>query len=335
MPIPNIVGSIAPDGGSPQGAKALASATPGPDDASMTYPRRRRLTAMLTLALVALAAAAAGSCSSARTSGSTDATGTDDGDGGNDDGDASTLDAPGDGALEDAPDPTDAAAIDARVDAPTDAPTDADDCPGDPCDYHIPCGCAAPLVCDIDFTDLVGSSCRAVNIPGNAQSTCSSFSECAGGFTCVNAGGGRRCEQFCNEDADCAQLRGKCIVQITTEQGVPIAGATTCSSNCNPLSQATGGACPANWKCGFFTINNTDIVDCAVPGAGVHNSVCTTDADCGAGTMCTTFNGQQRCRRVCNRTLGGQECAQVAGTTCFGFVDPLTVAGTEYGICAP
>lgn len=298
--------------------------------------------------LLLVAALATLGCSHSRPSGQgPDAAGDDDGDGGSGDGDASTIDTPDDGTTIDAPtDATTDATTDARpidapgIDAPTDAPVDSNGCMMQPCDYQAPqCGCGAPLVCDIDFTDLVGSSCRAVNAPGTNTATCGSFSECAGGYTCVMAGGGMRCERFCTQDAQCDQPRGKCIIQITNQMGQPIAGATTCSSGCNPLATTNGGLCPAAWKCGFFTIGTTDIVDCALPGAGVHGTNCNTDADCSAGTMCSTVTTggvpSKKCRRVCNRTGGGQECSQVAGTSCLGFVDPLTVGGTEYGICAP
>jgi hypothetical protein len=306
----------------------------------MMSPRRRWLTTALTIAAAAVLTGAG--CSHSRPAGGgPDATG-DNGDGGGDgdatsgdatDGDASSIDASAiDARLIDG-------RVDAATDAPTDAPTDGNGCPTQPCAYNPQCGCAASLACDIDFTDLIGTSCRAINVPGNAQSTCGSFSECAADFTCVMAGGGMRCEQFCSSDMQCAQPRGRCIIQINNPQGQPIVGATTCSSNCNPLATTLGGACPANWKCGFFTIGANDIVDCALPGNGVHGSVCNTDAECGAGTMCSTVttNGvpSKRCRRVCNKTGGGQECAAVAGTSCLGFIDPLTIAGTEYGICAP
>jgi hypothetical protein len=297
--------------------------------------------AVLTIAALALAPSLA-ACSHSRSAGGGIDADDDDGDGGSDDGDASASDASGDGNGGDG----DAAATDGRspdgprpdaaTDAPTDAPTDANGCIMQPCDYHAPqCGCADPLVCDIDFTDLVGSSCRAVTQPGNAQSTCASFSQCAGGFTCVMAGGGQRCEQFCQTDLECPQPRAKCAIQITNQQGVPIIGATTCSSNCNPLLATLGGACPAGWRCGFYTVNNVDIVDCGAPGAGVHGSVCNTDADCGAGMMCSTYDMMKRCRRVCNVGAGGQECATVPGTTCLGFNPALTIAGTTYGICTP
>jgi hypothetical protein len=319
----------------------------------MTFLRRRWMTAVSTSVLLVLAA-----CSSARTTGNgPDAPIADDGDGGSGDGDAATDDGnPGDGATIDGAN-VDAPGIDAPgidapgidaaidavpIDAPIDAPIDSNGCTMQPCDYQAPqCGCAAPLVCDIDFTDLIGSSCRAVNAPGTTTSNCGSFSECAGGHTCVMAGGGQRCERFCTMDSQCDQPRGKCIIQINNQMGQPVVGATTCSSGCNPLATTNGGLCPANWKCGFFTIGTTDIVDCALPGGGIHGTVCNTDADCGAGTMCSTvtFNGvtTKKCRRVCNKTGGGQECAQVAGTTCLGFGvgNELVVGGTEYGICAP
>lgn len=306
----------------------------------MSYPRRWWAPTILTIAALGLATLAA-SCSHSRPSGGgVDAADDDDGDGGTEDGDARPDD--GDAATTDAS-AIDGAAIDATVDssidAPTDAPIDGNGCPTQPCAFNPQCGCAPQLACDIDFTDLVGTSCRAINVAGNAQSTCGSFSECGADYTCVMAGGGMRCERFCSSDMQCGAPRGQCIIQITTQQGVPIQGATTCSSNCNPLATTNGGACPAGWKCGFFTIGQADIVDCALPGAGVHGTACNTDADCGAGTMCSTYtvNGvaSKKCRRVCNRTGGGQECATITGTSCAGFVPGLTVGGTEYGICGP
>ncbi len=298
----------------------------------------------VVLALTLAALPLAGCSSSHVAGGGTDATG-DDGDGGNGDGDASAIDATADDGATIDSSAIDALIIDAQpidggIDAPTDAPIDGNGCATQPCGYNPQCGCAPQLACDIDFTDLVGTSCRAVNANGNAQSTCNSFSECGPDFTCVMAGGGKRCEQFCSGDMQCAQPRGKCIIQIKNQQtGMDIVGAVTCSSNCNPLATTNGGACPASWKCGFFTIGATDIVDCALPGAGVQGTPCTSDAQCGPGTMCSTFTtggvSTQACRRVCNKTGGGQECAAVGGTSCFGFLPALSIGGTEYGICAP
>ncbi|MBK9031036.1 MAG: hypothetical protein IPL61_06825 [Myxococcales bacterium] len=117
----------------------------------------------------------------------------------------------------------------------------------------------------------------------------------------------------------------------------PIPGALTCSANCSPTNSAAGG-CPAGQKCGFFTTtragNPLDILDCATPGAGAIGAACTSDATCSSNTLCSTYNAQQRCRKVCTRPAGN-ECVSVAGTTCVGFNPALSVGGTEYGVCAP
>jgi hypothetical protein len=306
----------------------------------MTYSRA--VVVALGLALVAL-----GACASSRPEGTgidaagdtTDAAGTDD----------------------DASDTTDAAAIDAssidgpNIDAvpndgtlPIDAPTDANSCPTAPCDLYAQCGCTSPLVCDLDFTDLVGNSCRAVNMAGTETSTCFSGnpaaaqpSYCAGGYVCLGSGTQAACERYCDASSDCGQPRGQCVIQVTNGS-TPIPNVQVCSSNCNPVNSAAG-PCPAGQgKCGFFTVTNSltggvarDVVQCTAPGAGAHGAACTTDTTCAADTLCTTVNALSRCRRVCNRTTGGNECASLGGTTCIGFTTPLTVGGTEYGVCAP
>lgn len=287
----------------------------------------------LRVVVVALLVAA---CASSRPSGEAIDSATDDGtvtDDGATDGTSVPTDGtaptdgttPTDGAI-DAP-PVDGAVVDAAIDAPIDANT----CPTQPCDLHVQCGCAPPLTCDIDFTDLMGTSCRAVNVPGTELNTCGSFSECAAGHVCV----GGRCHKYCDADNDCTAPRGACAIQITGQASMPIPGATTCSASCNPINSAAGG-CPTGQKCGFFTgIGDRDIVDCTAPGTGAIGAACTSDTTCSSNTFCTTYNAQQRCRKVCNRTTGGSECATVAGTTCVGFNPALSIGGTEYGICAP
>ncbi len=250
--------------------------------------------------------------------------------------DASTIDgATIDGATIDG-----SMAIDAAVDANT--------CPTQPCDLYQQCGCTSPLVCDLDFTDLMGTSCRAVNMAGTETSTCYSGnpataqpSYCAGGYVCLGSGTSAACERYCDENADCGQPRGQCVIQVTNA-GTPIPNVQVCSSNCNPANSAAGPCPPNQTKCGFFTVNNAltgmqnrDIVDCTAAGAGAHGATCSNDSTCSANTLCSTYNAQTRCRRVCNLTTGGNECAAQAGTTCVGFNPALTIGGTTYGVCAP
>lgn len=248
-------------------------------------------------------------------------------------------DVPDDGAVTDdgaPPDgPTDgASAIDAGDAAgPVDAAIDANNCSTQPCSLFPQCGCTAPLACDLDFTDLMGNSCRGVTAAGTEASACSLFTECAAGYVCA----GGRCHEWCGADSDCPQPRALCAIPITNA-GAPVTPTLTCSSNCDPVNIAAGG-CPAGDKCGFFSVDRAGapirVVDCAPAGAGGHGTACTADSACAANTLCSTVSAQQRCRRVCNRTAGGQECATLPGTTCIGFTNPLTVAGVEYGVCAP
>jgi hypothetical protein len=279
-------------------------------------------------------------CASSRPGGSEiDASGDDDVD--------APEDTDGNGTPTDAPDIDGTAPpIDAAIDAAVDAPIDASTCPTSPCDLHQQCGCTSPLVCDIDFTDLMGTACRGVNQAGTETSNCTQggtpqSSYCAGGYVCVGLGADASCKKYCDANSDCGQPRGQCVIQLTNGT-MPIAGATTCSSNCNPMNSAAGG-CPAGDKCGFFTANDpvltggqdVDIVDCTTPGAGAHGATCTNDTSCASDTFCTNVNSQLRCRRVCNRANGNADCAGLAGTTCIGFTMPLVVGGTEYGVCGP
>jgi hypothetical protein len=75
--------------------------------------------------------------------------------------------------------------IDAAVPVDAAVPIDANGCATQPCSLAPQCGCTAPLTCDIDFTDLMGTACRAVNVPGTETSTCTTFSECAAGYVCA------------------------------------------------------------------------------------------------------------------------------------------------------
>jgi hypothetical protein len=234
-----------------------------------------------------------------------------------------------DGAGLDGASPDGAPAIDAAVDAAIDANT----CPTQPCTLFPQCGCTPPLTCDIDFTDLMGTSCRGITTPGTETSACTTFTDCAAGYVCA----GGRCHEWCGADSDCPQPRGLCAIPIT-DGTTPVTTTLTCSANCDPTNIAAGG-CPAGQKCGFFSVDRGGmplrVLDCAAAGPGAHGAACTADSGCAANTLCSTVSAQQRCRRVCNRTTGGQECATLPGTTCIGFTGPLTVAGVEYGVCGP
>lgn len=262
-----------------------------------------------------------------------------------------TIDAPGtvDSSTIDSAMVIDAAPSDGVM--PIDAPIDANTCPTSPCDIYAQCGCTSPLVCDLDFTDLMGNSCRAVNQVGTETSSCSqggipSPTYCAGGYVCLGNGADASCERYCDSSSDCGQPRGQCVVQVTNSSGAAIPNTQVCSSNCNPVNSAAGPCPPGQGKCGFFYANFPypngpahDIVQCTAPGAGTQGATCGTfanpnDALCAANFMCSSTNGTSvECRRVCNLTTGGNECAAQPGTTCGGFNPALVVGGATYGIC--
>jgi len=184
--------------------------------------------------------------------------------------------------------------------------------------------------------------CRAINVAGKETSTCTSYSECDKGYVCIGDGTHDTCKRYCTQNSECGTPRGQCVIQIVDGAQKAIPGAVVCSSNCDPATSA-GAYCPANYKCAIFTATfmgaDHDITDCEIQGAGGQGSSCQNgvnagdDTKCAANYSCTTTNGTTfACRRYCNRTTGGTECAAL-GKTCIGFNPALTVGGTEYGVC--
>jgi hypothetical protein len=266
-----------------------------------------------------------------------------------------------DGATADAP-PGTADAPPGSVDAPpgtADAPpgtidamamidastlVDANGCSVQPCTLDPQCGCPTNQSCDIDPTDLMGNVCRAINVAGTETDTCTSFSECDKGYVCIGDGTDNSCKRYCTTDAECGTPRGQCVIQIVDGSSNAIPGAVVCSSNCDPAGNA-GAYCPSGYKCGIFSATfpypggtSHDIADCTPAGAGGQGTTCTgtgqgDDTLCGPKTLCTTFDGSTfACNTICNRSAGGTECAAL-GLTCYGFTTPLTIGGTEYGVC--
>lgn len=238
------------------------------------------------------------------------------------------VDAPVDPPMIDAPD----------IDAPVAMP-DANMCATQPCDILTKCGCAAGNACDIDFSDLMGTACRPINIAGHETDTCvSTNNNCDAGFVCLGSAAGRSCKKYCSTNADCGAPRGQCVIDITNGS-TPIAGApSVCSSNCDPTNVAAG-SCPAGYKCNLFQATHNgstvNIVDCDPSvGAGTQGANCTAgtagnDALCAANHSCTTLNGTTfNCRKICNKAA-----SNCGAMTCIGFNPALTVGGIEYGVC--
>lgn len=227
--------------------------------------------------------------------------------------------------------------------APADAPgADANGCATQPCDIATQCGCGATQACDLNFATLMGTACRGVFSPGREGNACTSVADCDRGFVCLgNGAGASSCKKYCATNADCAQPRGQCVIDLQSG-GSPIPGAPpVCSSNCDPTS-ATAAGCPAGWKCDLYTQthNGTShpIVDCtSAVGAGTQGASCQAasgtggdDSKCAAGFLCTTADGTSfKCRKMCNVTAN----TGCTALTCLGLATPHLVGGTEYGVC--
>ena len=222
----------------------------------------------------------------------------------------------------------------AEVDAAIDAPEiDATTCPTAPCDLHEQCGCTAVQTCDLNFTTLMGNACRGITAMGREADTCNNVAACDRGYVCVGSGGNSTCQRYCQTDVDCDGPRGQCAIQLVGPNSTPLAGAVTCSSNCDPVA-ATNAACPASWTCDLFSVTYQGaakpIADCRPAGAAGQGATCSATVACAAGFTCVNTGGASVCAKICPRPAN-TGCP--GGTTCGSFTTPLVIAAQEYGAC--
>jgi hypothetical protein len=220
-----------------------------------------------------------------------------------------------------------------------DAAIDANNCAQQPCTILPACGCGGANACDIDSTDLMGTACRAINMPGTETSTCTSPSQCNAGYVCLGGSGGAACKKYCSTTADCGSPRGQCVIHPSSNNmaitGIP----AVCSSNCDPTA-TTVPECPSTWKCVLATTTDNNatvnIADCAPAGAGGQGAACVTggnadDTLCNKGYACstTTTDTAPKCRHICLKTTTNT-CTT---GTCSSFTPAFKINNVEYGIC--
>lgn len=255
----------------------------------------------MRLALLAIAVVCA--CAKGSTSAVTDSSGSGKGDGTGSNADAST----------------DGRGLDA-----------SNGCAVQPCSILPQCGCTDPAAPACDLGSGSANECRNATSTGVEGTACPAVTSCAAGYTCVGGGNNFDCEKYCASNSDCMGPRGQCVVQLTDGTN-PIAGAVVCSSNCDP-STATNSLCPANWTCDLFTATymNVDhaIADCRLAGSAGNNVACSTTVACAAGYSCVN-TGSNVCKKLCNKTAN-TGCSTGA---CTSFTTPVTIGGTEYGVC--
>src|SRR5687767_13848234 len=89
---------------------------------------------------------------------------------------------------------------DAKVDTTiVDMMIDSNGCATQPCSILPQCGCTGgAMACDVDTWDNVGTSCRAVNDPGQETSTCNTPDKCDKGYVCLGGSTYSTCKKFCD-----------------------------------------------------------------------------------------------------------------------------------------
>jgi large repetitive protein len=190
-------------------------------------------------------------------------------------------------------------------------------------------GCDANQACDI--ADAAGNgACRAVTANGTADSSCAAAdTACAAGYTCVGQSDTiDTCSKMCHVDAQCSGAGARCVLELLDgTTGDPIPGINTCTNSCDPVDQ-TG--CASGLRCIAASMDTGgDITDCSPPGNRLTNQTCGSTDDCVGGDICVDTGASTLCLEYCE--VGIDTCAGTA--TCIGFVDPLLIAGTEYGAC--
>ncbi len=205
-------------------------------------------------------------------------------------------------------------------------------CAESPCRLVAPqCGCPSGQGCYVDAAG--GRSCSAAG--SNAEGApCTAPTSCTAGNLCINidSGGGSTpvCAHFCSLDSQCGG--GLCVITLSDGSGGSIPGVTLCTRACDPVAQ-TG--CRTGAYCDIFQESAGSMryfTDCAAPsvGSGTQGASCADADDCAAGYACLDPGTGDQCVHWC-RVGDGTGCSGL--TTCVGFTSPVTIGGTEYGVC--
>lgn len=231
------------------------------------------------------------------------------------------------------PPPSDAGGPPPIPDAGRDAGRDAGGpaCSESPCRLVSPqCGCGAGLGCDIEDS-TVGRICTPTG-PTPEGASCDLFL-CQAGLDCVRGSATLNwCERYCATDADCIGGPGSlCLETLADPTGAALT--TACTMSCNPVTSA-GCISGAGCQILFETAGAMRaLTHCIAAGSGGQGAVCTDSSGCQAGYGCLDSSAGgtgTTCHRWC-RPGGTSTCPGT--TTCTGFVTPVTIGGTTYGVC--
>lgn len=205
-------------------------------------------------------------------------------------------------------------------------------CSESPCRLVAPqCGCPSGQGCYISGGARLCTS--AGGLPPGA--ICTGLASCVPGSICIDVSRSgpavNMCNRFCNLDSECAG--GICFYTLNDGMGGSIPGVTICTTACDPI-RLTG--CPAGSACTIFQESMGAMryfTDCTAPfGAGGQGAPCTDQANCRGGTSCFGMPGT--CLTWCDRpgTIGAAGGCRL-GEACYGFMTPIRVGATTYGVC--
>ncbi|MBS1118662.1 MAG: hypothetical protein H6Q90_890 [Deltaproteobacteria bacterium] len=184
-------------------------------------------------------------------------------------------------------------------------------------------GCAADQACDLGNGTTEATACREITDVRTSDDECSDNNQCAGGFTCIQSGVGRRCAQLCDADAQCG-TGSRCVLDLgfDAEPGV-----RACSNACDLLTQ---DGCPAGFGCMPVGDGDRDHTECILQsGAVAPGQGCTQSSDCQQGFVCAPGGPGPSCASPCDRSTP---------TVCFSdvcdpFTDPIVVDEVSIGFC--
>ena len=198
-----------------------------------------------------------------------------------------------------------------------------------PCETRPPqCGCDEGKSCEANRGD--GGTTCFTSLNAQLNDACTSFGDCAPGFTCV----ARVCKQYCYEKADCPGDDGVQCIQFQVDQALgcnDVPGAKVCTNHCIPW---IADSCGSELRCYPYSPvgERPGTWQCLPPTANV-GSGCSTPNKCGSG-----YASQLRdeCFKWCRIDAAG-DCGP--GVTCLTYTDGsatgLFWGITPIGYCAP
>jgi hypothetical protein len=166
--------------------------------------------------------------------------------------------------------------------------------------------------------------------PGLEEAACSSRSDCAAGYACVEESGGSHCRHYCCGGNDSCSTPGTFCEErelAGLENDALKARASVCmpATLCRldepyPCPSDERCSCPSGKACGV--VRNDGTTSCVTPGAGQDGDSC----PCAAGYVCSATLGQ--CLKVCS--LSDVDSALFCDT---GVCQPSPNLPVDFGIC--